>query len=226
MMAISDEILVSQAVSLKDTEAFSELVRRYQAKILLLQRRLTGEPALAEDLSQETFLRAWQKLDTFRGSGSFGGWLASLSRNIFLQHIRRHRHQRHESPLQEAEQPARERDDAALADLDRLLGVLEVEDQVIMVLNYAYGLSNSEVADVIDMPIGTVKARIHRAKAKIRQQFDPDTGSRRPPADRDNTAVSPTASRSAADGSEDSRDARRDKPSARFTGQLIGALRV
>jgi RNA polymerase sigma factor (sigma-70 family) len=225
-MAISDETLVSQAVGLKDTAAFGELVRRYQAKILMLQRRLTRDSALAEDLSQETFLRAWQKLHTFKGSGSFGGWLASLSRNVFLQHIRRHRHQRNESPLEEVQPPAPERDDAALADLDRLLGVLEAEDQVIMVLNYGYGLSNIEVADVVDMPVGTVKARIHRAKARIREQFDPDTGTRRPSAARDDASAAPTAASGSADSSEASRGAVRNKPSGRFSSQLIGALRV
>lgn len=225
-MAISDETLVRQATALKDTEAFGELVRRYQAKILLLQRRLTRDSALAEDLSQETFLRAWQKLHTFKGTGSFGGWLASLSRNVFLQHIRRHRQQRNESPLEEVEPPAPERDDAALADLDRLLGVLNAEDQVIMVLNYAYGLSNVEVADVVDMPVGTVKARIHRAKARIREQFDPDTGTHRPSADGNDAIAAPTAGSSTVDSSETGRDAVRNEPSGRFTGQLIGALRV
>ena len=71
LMAESDETLVSRTVRLKDATAYAELVRRYEQKILLLQQRLTGERALAEDLSQETFLRAWQKLDTFSGAGSF-----------------------------------------------------------------------------------------------------------------------------------------------------------
>ncbi|MFV2089157.1 MAG: RNA polymerase sigma factor [Pseudomonadales bacterium] len=223
-MAISDETLIRQAVDLKDNEAFGQLVRRYQAKILLLQRRLTGEAALAQDLSQETFLRAWQKLDSFRGSGSFGGWLASLSYNVFLQHVRRHRRQRAESPLGEAELPAPERDDAALADLDRLLGVLEVEDQAIMVLSYAYGLSNSEVARVVGMPTGTVKARIHRAKAKIRERFDPQTRTGQPsvtrPVTGDDKAVA-TGSRSGA-----SQKSTREGPSSHFHGQPIGAYRL
>lgn len=172
-MPPTDESLVAQAIRLKDTEAFAELVRRYQQKILLLQQRLTGERSLAEDLAQETFLRAWQKLHTFSGSGSFGGWLASLSYNVFRAHWRKNRRQREEVPLADLEFPTTETDQSGLADLDRLLDMLNREDQVIMTLTYAYGLSAPEVGRVLEMPTGTIKARIHRAKAKIRERLKP-----------------------------------------------------
>lgn len=179
-MAPTDESLVAQATKLKDTAAFAELVRRYEQKILLLQRRLTGERSLAEDLAQETFLRAWQKLHTFGGRGSFAGWLASLSYNVFRAHWRKTRRQRNEVPLGDMEFGAREIDQPGLADLDRLLGMLNSEDQVIMTLSYAYGLTNTEVGEVLDMPAGTIKARIHRAKAKIREGLNPTTDRQSP----------------------------------------------
>jgi len=176
-MMPTDETLVRQAADLNDQAAFAELVRRHQQKVLLLQRRLTRDHALAEDLAQETFLRAWEKLGTYRGSGSFGGWLASLSYNVFRAYWRRHGRSRSELPIEEAVLPAPEQDDGH-ADLERLLGVLPREDQVILVLGYAYGLSNTEVGDVLGMPPGTIKARIHRAKARIREHIDQPT----PPA--------------------------------------------
>lgn len=168
----SDETLIAQTLQLQDTAAFGVLVQRYQSRILLLQHRLTGERALAEDLAQETFLKAWQKLDTFRGTGSFPGWLARLSYNLFLAHHRRHRRRKNEVELNEGALPGVAADEPGLADLDRLLGVLSREDQTIMVLSYAYELSNTEVGEVLGMPPGTIKARIHRAKARIRRQFD------------------------------------------------------
>ena len=167
-MSESDETLVSRTLRLKDTTAYGELVRRYEQKILMLQQRLTGERALAEDLTQETFLRAWQKLDTFSGTGSFGGWLASLGYNVFRAHWRKHKRQNDEVPLDDLALSAPARDETGSAELDRLLGLLPRQDQVILTLSYAYGLSNTEVGAVLDMPAGTVKARIHRAKAKIR----------------------------------------------------------
>ena len=171
-MTESDDVLISRAVRLGDKTAFAELVRRYEQKVFLLLCRLTGERALAEDLAQETFLRAWQKLDTFRGSGSFGGWLASLAYNVFRAHWRRTKQQRSEVPIEDVEIGAPAADETGPADLTRLLAVLNPQDQVILTLTYAYGLSNTEVADVLGMPAGTVKARIHRAKARIRDRID------------------------------------------------------
>jgi len=138
----------------------------------MLQQRLAGERGLAEDLTQETFLRAWQKLGTFSGRGSFGGWLASLAYNVFRAHWRKHRRQRDEVPLDDLDLSAPSGDETGSADLDRLLGVLSRQDQVILTLSYAYGLSSTEVGQVLEMPAGTVKARIHRAKKKIRAQVD------------------------------------------------------
>ena len=153
---------------MKDTAAYGELVRRYEQKILMLQQRLAGERALAEDLTQETFLRAWQKLETFSGRGSFAGWLASLAYNVFRAHWRKRRRHRDEVSLDDMELAAPALDETGSADLDRLLSTLPRQDQVILTLSYAYGLSNTEVGEVLKMPTGTVKARIHRAKAKIR----------------------------------------------------------
>ncbi len=167
-MSESDETLVSRTVRLQDKTAYGELVRRHEQKILMLQQRLTGERALAEDLTQETFLRAWQKLDTFSGTGSFGGWLASLGYNVFRAHWRKHKRQNAEVPLDDLTLRAPAQDETGSAELDRLLGLLPRQDQVILTLSYAYGLSNSEVGQVLEMPAGTVKARIHRAKARIR----------------------------------------------------------
>lgn len=183
-MTDSDDVLISRSVRLGDKAAFAELVRRHERKVLLLLGRLTGERALAEDLAQETFLRAWQKLATFRGTGSFGGWLASLAYNVFRANWRRHKQQRHEVPIEDVEIGAPTVDETGAADLNRLLAVLNPEDQAILTLTYAYGLSNTEVADVLDMPTGTVKARIHRAKARIRDRIDsPGPASGSAPAD-------------------------------------------
>ncbi len=171
-MTPTDEVLATQAATLSDPAAFAELVRRHQPKILLLQQRLTGERALAEDLTQETFLRAWRKLGSFRGSGTFGGWLASLAYNVFRAHWRRTRRQREEVPLDDLALSSAAADESVSPDLERLLGVLPPQDQVILVLSYAFGLTSLEAGRVLGLPAGTVKARVHRAKAKIQAYLD------------------------------------------------------
>ncbi|MCZ6658275.1 MAG: RNA polymerase sigma factor [Gammaproteobacteria bacterium] len=164
-----------QVVSLNDSEAFAVLVRRYQAKILLLHRRLARDSGIAEDLCQETFFRAWDKMATYRGNGRFAAWLSKLAYNVFLQHYRKSS-RAIEASLHSEELPERTSELAdELPDLERLLDVLNAEEQLLLVLNYAYGLTNDEIGRVLDQPAGTVKSHIFRAKAKIRQRYRIET---------------------------------------------------
>ena len=178
-MEASDETLVSQALNLGDIAAFEQLVRRHQPRVLLLQRRLVRDHALAEDLCQETFIRAWNKLRTFRATGRFQAWLTKLAYNVFLQH---HRHAsrtpKHMASIGEDGELDRKCSVMPttpfideLPDLPKLLAVLSKEEQTVMVLNYAHGLSNSEISEVLGIPAGTIKSQIHRAKDKIRHRF-------------------------------------------------------
>lgn len=177
-MELSDEALAQQVVGLDDPQAFEVLVQRHQPKILMLQKRLCRDPALAEDLCQETFLRAWRKLATFDNRGSFAGWLARLAHNVFLQSLRKNKkHRDHEVPEEHAGETAIAGSQSGESagdqlDLERLLAVVSNEEQVVLILSYAHGLSAGEIAKVVDSREGTVKSQIHRAKQKIREHFE------------------------------------------------------
>lgn len=141
-------------------------------------RKLTCDPALADDLAQETFIKAWDKLATYAGRGRFVAWLLRVAHNQFLQALRKsdqdHRlRQRleHESRVDDALPGAGARADAALGDLPRLLAVLSDEERAVMVLNYAYGFSHGEITRVTGLALGTVKSHIRRGRAKIRERF-------------------------------------------------------
>ena len=174
---LSDEALVTQARGLNDSRAFEQLVRRHQRKVLLLQQRFCRDPALAEDLCQETFLRAWRKLASFDNRGAFGGWLAKLAYNVFLTNVRKNKRRvASEAPQTDATpMPSVDPNPAAAIDLDTLLSVVGEDDQVLLVLNYAHGLSNSEIGRILEVPEGTIKSQIHRAKQKIREHFQLDS---------------------------------------------------
>ena len=88
-MQLSDETLVSRVIATRDTDAFAELVGRHQGRIRGLLTHLARDPSLAQDLAQDTFVRAWERIDMFRGTGSFAAWLGRLAYNRFLQHERR-----------------------------------------------------------------------------------------------------------------------------------------
>lgn len=130
---------------------------------------------LADDLAQDAFLHAWNKLDTFSGKGSFIGWLLKVAYTTFLQSKRKSN--RYAEVIQEVgsdsdAQGVRHTEHSdEISDLDKFLAVLSEEERAVMILSYACGLSHKEIGDAADMPIGTVKSIIFRGKEKVRERF-------------------------------------------------------
>ncbi len=173
----SDDIdLVARVVAQQDTAAFGELVRRHQSQVRNFLRRLCREYDLADDLAQDCFLHAWEKLHTFTGHGSFIGWLLKVAYTIFLQSKRKS--SRYDQVLErvghaaEASGSMHTEESEELSDLDRFLAVLTEEERAVMILSYACGLSHREIGDAAELPIGTVKSIIFRGKEKIRDSFE------------------------------------------------------
>jgi len=163
-------------VASQDTDAFGELIRRHQSQVRNFLRRLTRDETLADDLAQDCFLHAWDKIHTYTGSGSFIGWLLRVAYTTFLQSKRKSKRYREivEQAGHEAEQAptAIEGDPEAELDVDTLMAALNEQERVIMIFSYACGLSHREISEATDLPAGTVKSIIHRAKEKIRTQFE------------------------------------------------------
>lgn len=137
-------------------------------------RRLCRDPAYADDLAQDCFLHAWEKLAGFRGRGSFIGWLQRIAWTTFLQSKRKSDRYRAvldtvsamSGPQYQAPVPAE------MPDLDRLLAELTDDERAIMILSYACGLSHQEIAEATGLPVGSVKSIIHRGKQRIRDRFE------------------------------------------------------
>ena len=176
MAAAEDQYLVALAVGSQDTAAFGELVRRHQSHVRNFLRKLTRDFTLADDLAQDCFLHAWDKLQTYSGKGSFIGWLLKVAYTTFLQSQRKSK--RYAEILDEAGQVAenesRSYTEASdeVSDLDKLLAVLTEEERAVMIMSYACGLSHREIGEATGMPVGTVKSVIFRGKEKIRTSFD------------------------------------------------------
>ena len=175
--ARDDQYLVALAVTSQDTAAFGELIRRHQSQVRNFLRKLTnGSIDEADDLAQECFLHAWDKLQTYSGRGSFIGWLLKVAYTTFLQSKRKSK--RYSEVLQEAghvaDQESRSytENSEEVSDLGKLLAVLTEEERAIMVMSYACGLSHREIGDATGLPVGTVKSIIFRGKEKIRTSFD------------------------------------------------------
>ena len=171
-----DKELVARALASPDTAAFGELIRRHQSHVRNFLRKLAGDYTLADDLAQDCFMHAWDKIHGYSGRGSFIGWLLKVAYTTFLQSKRKSK--RYAEILQEAGHVADmeakvytvEKDE--VPDLEKFLAVLTEEERAIMVMSYACGLSHREISDATSLPVGTVKSVIFRGKEKIRDSFD------------------------------------------------------
>lgn len=172
-MSASDEELVALAVATNDRAAFGELVRRHQSAVRGMLARMTGNAALADDLAQDVFVRAFRKIATFRGEGGFRSWLYRIATTEFLQARRKRmaveRAMERFKSASETDTPAApawDRGDAV--DLDRALAELSENERMCVVLCYACGLSHPEAAEATGLPLGTVKSHVNRGREKLR----------------------------------------------------------
>lgn len=176
MSEFEDNVLVARVVAQNDTDAFGELVRRHQSHVRNFLRKLTRDHVLADDLSQDCFMHAWDKIHTYGARGSFIGWLLKVAYTTFLQSKRKSK--RYAEVLDEAgyvadlESRSYTQSTDEVSDLDKFLAVLSEEERAIMVMSYACGLSHREIGEATGLPVGTVKSVIFRGKEKIRTSFD------------------------------------------------------
>ena len=176
-MGSREEELVARAIATGDPADYEELIRDYQSDVRNWLRHLTGDPAWADDLAQETFIRAWERLHTIADARKFKAWVMKIAYNMFLQSRRSQGRQTRLADAlgreyQAAENHGTPSPNADLADLPRMLAALTREERIAMVLCYAYGMSHREIAELTEMPLGTVKSHIRRGAARIRDRFD------------------------------------------------------
>ena len=171
-MSFTDADLIARVLSHEDHNAFGELVRRYQSPVRAFLARMThGDAHLADDLAQETFLKAWQKLRTYRGGASLSTWLFSIAFNEFRMASRRRKMLPLEEMDESPEEPAPAHDNHLHLDLTEAMKLLSSSERAAVVLCCQNGLSHEEAAQILDCPLGTVKTNILRGKEKLRRRL-------------------------------------------------------
>lgn len=168
---MTDPELIARVLVSDDHAAFGELVRRHQSAVRHFLRHLSGGDAtLADDLAQDTFVQAWHGLAHFRGTSAFATWLLGIAHNHWRNARRKQRtvpvEPAHLATLEPVPSPAPLSD--LRHDLDRALRTLAEEERTALHLCFQQGLSHSEIADVLQWPLGTVKTHINRGKEKLR----------------------------------------------------------
>ena len=173
-----------------DQGAFERLVLSHQRRVFNVVYRILGDYEEARDLTQETFIQAHRSLGAFRAEARFGNWLLAIavnqSRNR-LKHWKRRAHSRHDSlsdPVGDEDSGLqRQLPDAAPTALEQLesrqleglvreeMGRLDEEYRTVLVLRELQDVAYEQIAQILDVPVGTVKSRLHRGRTELRERL-------------------------------------------------------
>ncbi len=163
-----------------DRQAFEELVRTQQHRVYGLAVRMLGDAAEAQDVAQEAFLRAHRGLAEFRGDARLSTWLYAIVSRLCLNRLagseRRLARQGEETLARLADaspgpDQALERGELEEA-LHRAIGELPEERRIVVVLRDVEGLAYEEIAEVLELPVGTVRSRLHRARLDLKEKLE------------------------------------------------------
>lgn len=194
LLNLPDADVVALAQQGRDA-AFRELIRRYERPVFSLIFRMVRDRELSEDLAQDTFVKVLNHIDRYRPEFKFSSWLFKIANNVAIDHLRRRQIEtisidgsphaatpdaieatsfeiagQQESPLEEME--SRELGSA----IERAIGRLRPEYRSCIMLRHVEGRSYEEIAATLDLPLGTVKTYIHRARHELRRALEPVWG--------------------------------------------------
>ena len=165
-----------------EPEAFTDLVRRHQHRVYSVCLRVLGDADAAADVAQETFLTVLRKLDGFRGDAAFTTWLHRVAVNACYDELRRKRRRpmlhavAEDGPEHEAGPPAPDHADevAGTHDVAAALASIPEEFRMALVLADVQDMAYEQISKVLDVPVGTVKSRVHRGRLALAVALDID----------------------------------------------------
>ena len=192
---LTDQQLIKQTLD-GQTAAFGILVRKYQDRLFNSMVHLLRNPSDAEDVVQDAFLQALRKLDTFQGNSQFYTWLFRIARNTAISKLRRKKptvslestdsQQRldfpDDGPTPSTEMERRERQTGLMRAMDQLSG----EHREILILREMEEQNYETISEILDLPVGTVRSRLHRARLQLKELLLRNEHDDRPENDENN----------------------------------------
>jgi RNA polymerase sigma-70 factor (ECF subfamily) len=164
---VADKDIQRMLLEQQPAPAFELLVDRYQQKVFRLAYSIMGDSASAEDVTQDAFVKMWQVLPEYDGRASPSTLLYTIARNTALSALRVATRRRTASLDCSGEVPAPSVDTVAQLETEQLVGRLPEAEQEVVRLFYLQDRNVDEVAQMLDMPIGTVKSHLHRARRRL-----------------------------------------------------------
>jgi RNA polymerase sigma factor (sigma-70 family) len=170
---LTDADLIARVIIDDDQHAFGELVRRHQSSVRGLLRQLARtDIALADDLAQESFIRAYKNIRRFRGEAKFSTWLYRIAYNCFREDARKRKELVGiDEGRWQSELDPQTVDPALRHDLMQALSLLPLHERTAIVLCCQNGLSHEEAARVLEIPLGTVKTNVLRGREKLKRML-------------------------------------------------------
>lgn len=164
-----------------DVDAFEGIVRRWQGPLVNLAWRFCRDPRRAEEMAQEAFLKAFRFLDRWRGEAAFSTWLFAVASNVYRSQLRKHRpveveldELRDRPDQRDPEEEAASRETAAA--VRRLVAELPPKYREALTLFYFFDMDIATAASSLGIPQGTLKARLHRARARLEERLSDNVG--------------------------------------------------
>jgi RNA polymerase sigma-70 factor, ECF subfamily len=175
--AEQDDLQLIAASKGGDQDAFAQLVQRYQRRVFNLVYRMLQQYEEANETTQETFLAAWQGLPAFRGDARFATWLYRIAYNCSLKQLEQRKRDKALQVALEAEQ-----DDAKLVDTEmdvrdrqalvrEHLSHLPTKYRIVLILRHLQDMTYEEMAEILTMPIGTIKTHLFRARNLLKERL-------------------------------------------------------
>jgi len=153
-----------------DHTAYETLYRDNVGKVFALCLRMCGgRKDLAEDLTQEAFIRAWQKIGSFRGDSAFSSWLYRLTSNVVIGHMRKHSKWQEEDFDDHAHEQILgvQHIENHRSDIEKALNSLSQQARVVLIMHEYLGYKHNEISAITGMAVGTSKTHLHRARAHL-----------------------------------------------------------
>lgn len=165
MQSLTDFALVTQVTMMGNRRAFDQLVVRYQSPVrrFFLHQTL-GDASLSDDLAQDTFIKAWRNIGSFRAMSSFQTWLMRIAYNVFYDYVRS---RKTTSDIDNVAEPMTNSNPSLQIDLYHALSLLKPDERTCITLQLVDGYKIDQIAKITNMKEGTVKSILFRGKEKL-----------------------------------------------------------
>lgn len=178
------DLELARAAAAGDKEAFEKLYQQYYRRVYSLSLRMVSDPALAEDMTQEVFLQVYRKIGSFRGDSAFTTWLHSLTVNQILMHFRKRGVKLEQSASESdftnvVDTPLQSTRRSSIVDrlaLDKAISELPRGYRTVFVLHDIEGYEHEEIANMLDVTVGTSKSQLHKARMRLRELLAKKSG--------------------------------------------------